>query len=387
MKTNMNNLAMLYDYKVIDLTTQKGFLCSKLLSDMGAEVIRVDKPGTEITPVYANTGKHSINLNLEEGKGKELFKLLIKDTDILIESFSPGYLAGLGLGFSDLAQIRPGLIMVSITDFGQTGPYKYFKSSDLVSSALAGPMSVCGLPYKPPLKPYGYQTASTACLFAANAVLLALWERHSSQIGQYIDISIHECSVATLDHVLVRYFYEGVVAKRQGSLYWNNAFRIFPCLDGFILISLFYQWETLIEWLDSEGMAGDLTDTRWLDETERLSHIQHIITVLEAWTLKHNVDELVETGQLMHFPWARVSSIQDVVNNPQLNERGFFIDTVDEASGQIYKFPGTPVKMSESPWQVNSKIPVAGEFNTEVYQNRLGLSQKEIAELEREGVI
>jgi crotonobetainyl-CoA:carnitine CoA-transferase CaiB-like acyl-CoA transferase len=134
-------------------------------------------------------------------------------------------------------------------------------------------------------------------------------------------------------------------------------------------------------------MAGDLTDTRWLDETERLSHIQHIITVLEAWTLKHNVDELVETGQLMHFPWARVSSIQDVVNNPQLNERGFFIDTIDEASGQIYKFPGTPVKMSESPWQVNSKIPVAGEFNIEVYQNRLGLSQKKIAELEREGVI
>ena len=120
-------------------------------------------------------------------------------------------------------------------------------------------MSVCGEPDKPPLKPFGPQAYNTACLFAANGILLALWQRHTSGKGQYIDISVHESVAATLDHVLVRYFYEGEVAQRQGSLYWNKAFRIFPCKDGYILLSLLHQWETLVEWLDSEGMAEDLT--------------------------------------------------------------------------------------------------------------------------------
>jgi crotonobetainyl-CoA:carnitine CoA-transferase CaiB-like acyl-CoA transferase len=382
----MNNMSILSDYKVIDLTTEKGFFCSKLLSDMGAEVIRIDKPGAKVIQVYANTGKNSLTLDLESIQGKNIFKLIIKNTDILIESFTPGYLTKLGIGYKELSHINPLLIMTSISDFGQTGPYREYKSSDLVAHALGGQMSVCGLPQKPPLKPFGTRTA-TACLFAANAILLALWGRHSLNKGQYIDVSIHECAAATLDHVLVRYFYQGAVAERQGSLYWNNSFRIFPCRDGYILLTLFHQWETLIEWLDSEGMAGDLTEKKWLNEEERVNHIQHIITVLEAWALKHDVDKLVETGQLMHFPWARVSSIPDLVNNLQLNERGFFVETFDSEQGKTYKFPGAPVKMSQSPWLVNSKSPAAGEFNLEVFKNRLGLSEKEISELEREGII
>jgi crotonobetainyl-CoA:carnitine CoA-transferase CaiB-like acyl-CoA transferase len=384
--TEMNQ-GMLTDYRVIDLTSEKGFLCSKLLADMGAEVVRVDCPGVEIQGVYANTGKRSVSLNINVPKGRELFQLLIKNTDILIESFPPDYLTSLGLAYNDLARINPELIMASISDFGSTGPYKDYKASDLVSSALGGQMSVCGEPYDPPLKPFGPQAASTACLFAANAVLLALLERHTSKKGQHIDISIHECSAATLDHVLVRYFYGGEVAGRQGSLYWNNSFRVFPCRDGYILLSLFHQWETLVEWLNSEGKAGDLSESRWLNETERRTNIQHLITILESWTLEHSVNELVETGQLMHFPWAQVSSIPDVVNNPQLNQRGFFVDVTDPESGKIYKFPGAPFRMSETPWQVNFRIPEAGEFNNEVFQNRLGLSDKEITELEKEGVI
>jgi crotonobetainyl-CoA:carnitine CoA-transferase CaiB-like acyl-CoA transferase len=378
---------MLSDYKVIDLTTTKGFLCSKLLSDMGAEVIRIGKPGSEVEQVYANTGKHSITLDIDKEKGRQIFKRLIKGSDFLIESFAPGYLNTSGIGYPDLAQTNPGLIMASITDFGQTGPYKDYKSSDLVASALGGPMSVCGQPQKPPLKPFGSQAASTACLFAANAALIALWGRHSSHKGQYIDISIHECTAATLDHVLIRYFYEGAVAKRQGNLYWNNSFRIFLCRDGYIMLTLFFQWETLVEWLDSEGMAGDLTDKRWWDTTERTNHIEHIITVLETWTLKHEVDELVEIGQLMHFPWAKVSSVPDVVNNPQLIERGFFVNATSPQSGLSYRFPGTPCKMSVTPWLVKPRIPVPGEFNQEIYKSRLSLSENEISELKKGNII
>jgi len=155
----------------------------------------------------------------------------------------------------------------------------------------------------------------------------------------------------------VRYFYERVTAARQGSLYWNNAFRIFPCRDGYILLSLFFQWETLLEWMDSEGLAGDLTNEEWLDENRRRQGIGHVIQVVENWSLQHSVNDLLEMGQLMRFPWAGVASIPEVLDNPQLNERGFFPEAVNPLTGQPYKFPGVPCRLSQSPWQVHSDYP------------------------------
>jgi len=191
---------------------------------------------------------------------------------------------------------------------------------------------------------------------------------------------------ATLDHVLARYFYEGVVAKRQGSLYWNNAFRIFPCRNGYILLSLFQQWETLVEWLDAEGMAEDLTDKKWLDGEKRLKQLDHIIKVLERWTKSHNVAELMEQGQLMHFPWAEVTSIPKLVGSRQLKDRGFFIEVEHPESGRRYKYPGAPCKLSRSPWQVRNYVPKVGEHNKDIYQE-LGLSKEEIEALVKDGVI
>ena len=196
--------------------------------------------------------------------------------------------------------------MAAITPFGQTSPYKDYKASDLTLQAMGGWMSVTGKPDKP-LKLYGSQAYNTASLFAVNGILLALWQRHDTGRGQYIDISVMECVAATLDQVLVRYFYEDIVSGRQGSRHWNNAFEIFRCRDGYILLSLHLQWETLVEWLAAEGMADDLVAERWLDRDERNRHIEHIVEVLGRWTLTHGVKELVEKGQLMHFPWAEVA--------------------------------------------------------------------------------
>jgi crotonobetainyl-CoA:carnitine CoA-transferase CaiB-like acyl-CoA transferase len=256
----------------------------------------------------------------------------------------------------------------------------------MVACAIGGQMYVCGEPELPPLKPFGNQAYLSACLFAATGIMLALWNRHTSNKGQYIDISIQECVAATLDHVLVRYFYEGVISNRQGSLHWNNAFRIFPCRDGYILLSLFQQWGTLVEWLDSEGMAEDLVDKKWLDRETRLKHLDHIIEVLEQWTRSHTVAELVEQGQLMHFPWAEVATIPGLVNSPQLAERGFFVE-LEHKSGRKYKYPGAPCKLSSSPWQVGSHTPSPGEHNLEIYQGELGLSKEEVEALAREDVI
>ena len=134
------------NYRLIDLTDEKGALCSKLLSDMGAEVIRIEKPGQKVPRVYANAGKRNITLDIGSKKAQDLFKRIIKNADILVESFQPGYLTSLGLGHIELEQINPRLIMASITNFGQFGPYRDFKSSDLVAAALGGQLSVSGDP-------------------------------------------------------------------------------------------------------------------------------------------------------------------------------------------------------------------------------------------------
>ena len=344
--------SVLSGYRVLDLTDEKGRLCSRYLADMGAEVIRIEKPGKNSGFHWENLGKRSVTLDIELEPGQKLFRRLVKTSDVLIESYPPDYLEALGLGYNRLNKINPRLIMASVTPFGQTGPYRHYKSYDIVASALGGQMYLCGEPQLPPLKPFGNQSYYLGSIFAAIGVLLALLSRHTSGRGQHIDISLQECVAAALDHVLVRYFYEGVVAKRQGSLYWNSAFRIFPCRDGHILLSLFYQWPTLVEWLASEGMAEDLTDEKWLDRDYRLQHLDRVIEVLERWTKSHPGAELVEKGQSMRFPWAEVASIPALLASPQLRERDFWVEVEHLQSGKKYKLPGAPCKLSRSPWRV-----------------------------------
>ncbi len=391
MNQQPNGEGTLSGYRVLDLADAKGMLCSRLLADMGASVIKVEKPGADsarsLSFWEANLGKRDITLNLEVKQGREIFKRLVKTADVMVESYQPGYLEVLGLGYSQLTEINPRLVMVSITNFGQSSPYRDYKSCDMVACALGGQMYVCGEPETRPRKPFGAQAYRSASLFAAVGILLALWSRHTTGRGQHIDISVQECVAATLDHVLVRYFYEGAVARRQGNLHWNNAFRAFPCRDGYILLSLFQQWETLVEWLDSEGMAEDLTDKKWLDRGERLKHLGHVVEVLERWTRNHTVAELVEQGQSMRFPWAEVASISRLVDSPQLKERNFWVEMEHPESGGKYKFPGVPCKLSRSPWQVGSRLPKIGEHNKEIYHGELGLAEEEIETLVEEGII
>ena len=376
---------MLDGLVVLDLTEIQGSFCGKILADMGAEVIHLQKPGAPITDCYANRGKHAVSLDFTSLAGKELFLRLIAKIDILIEDFKPGYLAGLGLDFDSLSRYNPNLIMASISAFGQSGPYSQFQSSELTSAAMGGQAYLNGEPGRPPLQPLAPLASSLASLKTTAVILIAIRQRHSTHCGQYLDISVQECTADALDHALVRYHYLGETAERSGAFNWNYSMRIFPCRDGYILLSLSHQWETLVEWLDSEKMAADLTDPKYLDEGERRKNLDHIVNVLEKWTLSHGVDELIETGQAMHFPWGKVNTIPEVVEDIQLNARGYFVRIKEE--DQEYKFPGAPVKMSATPWLVNTKLPVSGEYNSEVYRNRLGVGQADMDRLAHDGVI
>jgi crotonobetainyl-CoA:carnitine CoA-transferase CaiB-like acyl-CoA transferase len=395
----------LNDIRILDLADEKASFCSKLLADLGAHVIKVEKPGgdsarksgqkTRIQPgnrtnlafAYNNRNKFGVTLKLESSAGRQIFLKLLKNIDVLVESFPGGYLDELGLGFDVIGREKPGLIKMSVSGFGRTGPRKDFLSGNLVTAAFGGPMSMCGAKAMPPLEPYGPQASYTASLFAAVGILLALRKRKISGRGEYLDLSMQAAATATLEHVLVRYFAEQIVASRQGNVHWNRAFCVMPCKDGFIQLTPLQQWKTLVEWMDTEGMAGDLTDEIWSDPEYRLEHIDHILDLLRVWTLTHTRDELFELGQLMHFPWAPVTSPQEVIQSPQLAARDFFIHECLPESGLKVKFPGIPYKFGPGFSVRSSPAPFPGEDNRRVYVEELGLSEDEINDLVKNKVI
>ena len=405
MQTKDQRDSLLKGIRILDLSDEKASFCSKLLADMGAYVIKIERPGGDssrnIGPFlgnaphperslfffHNNTNKMGITLNLEHWEGRKIFCRLVEKADVVVESFSPGTLKELGLGFEVLSQTNPKLILVSVTGFGQNGPRSKYRSCDIVASAFGGQMYVSGSPSTPPLKPFGEQPTYTACLFAAIGVLLAFKKRAQSGKGEHIDISIQEAVVSTLEHVWVRYFYENVIPHRQGSYHWNNNFCIVSCKDGHILISLLQQWETLVEWMSSEGMAEDLIDDRWKEEECRQRHMDHVIEVIQRWAKNHTAQELFEQGQLMRFPWAPVCSIKDVLESPQLESRGFFVEVGHPEIGKFVQYSGAPYKFNRCSLGRWKRAPQIGEDNIQIYQEELGLSNEELNRLSSINVI
>jgi benzylsuccinate CoA-transferase BbsE subunit len=390
---------LLEELQVLDLADEKASFCSKLLADLGARVIKIERPGGDSSRrlgpflsdspdlekslffFHNNTNKLGITLNVEHEEGEKVFLKLVRKADVVIETFKPGYLERVGLGFEVLRRVNPKCILVSVTGFGWNGPRSQDKSCDLVASALGGQMYVNGLPSTPPLKPFGEQSYYTASLFAAVGILLALRKRARCGKGEHIDISLQEAVASTLDHVMVRYFFEKVIMKRQGGLYWNNSFCILPCKDGHILIAPFQQWETLVEWMGQEGLSEDLRDEKYHEEEYCMSHLDHILEVLRRWTQTHTADELTELGQLMRFPWASILSPKDVLGNPQLRKHGFFVDVEHIDMKTSLSYPGLPYRLISPSLNRWKRAPLIGEDNIQVYQKELGFSEEEYERL------
>jgi benzylsuccinate CoA-transferase BbsE subunit len=395
----------LLSIRVLDLAGERTSFCSKLLAGMGAEVIKIEPPGGDrsrtIGPFckyssypdnslffrYHNTGKKSITLDLEHNRGRELFKSLIAQADVLIESFAPGYLETIGLHYTVLHDINPRIVMASVTGFGQNGPYSCYKSCDLVSSAMGGQMSVCGIPEGYPLKLYGHQSFYIASLFSAVGILIALLQRRTTGYGQWLDLSTHEAVTSTLEHVMMRYFNDGVVPVRSGNVYWNGSASVLPCKDGFIFLTFGREWDTLVELLESENMAEDLTKEKWKEEEYRTTRIAHILEVLEKWTSTHTVAELFETGQLMRFPWAPVNSPEDLFDDPQLGACGFFVDVEHPVQKRSFLYPGMPWRFSGFHPGKQERAPLTGEHNYEIYHDELGIPADEIERLAQAQII
>jgi crotonobetainyl-CoA:carnitine CoA-transferase CaiB-like acyl-CoA transferase len=405
MTLKRNKQSLLGGIRILDFSDEKAAYCTKLLADLGARVIKVEKPGGDpardkgpmrekspgatdsLSFCYHHTNKLGITLNLESREGKQIFLKLTQKADVVVESFPAGYLQKLGLGFNVLGQANPAIIVASVTGFGQKGPHKKYKSCDLVAAAFGGQMSVTGSSSREPLKLYGEQSYLTASLFAAIGILLAVRQRNKSGKGEHIDIALQESVVASLEHVALLFFSDQVISKRQGSLHWNNFFYVFPCKDGFIQMTLFENWETLVEWMDGDGMAQDLRDEKYRDAAYRQNNVSHIIDVLSNWTKGHTTRHLFKLGQLMRFPWAPVQSPEDIIACPQLKARKFFTEIEHPEEKGTIKYPRLPYKFSPPLSMPHRRAPRIGEDNIQIYHKELGFSKNELKVLSAKGII
>ena len=399
MECTSNRNGPLSGIRILDLADQKAGFCTKLLADMGARVIKVETPGgdasrnigpfvrrtsqskTSLSFFYNNTNKLGLTLNLECEEGQEIFLKLLKETDVVVETFSASFWRACDLPIETLRGANPGLIWVSVTGFGRRGPRRDYEACDLVLSAWGGQMYVCGSPTSAPLKAFGGQSYYTASLFAATAILLALRNRSKTGEGDCIDISLQASITATLEHVMHRYFAEGIIHRRKKSLHWNDDFCILPCKDGFIQATVFQHWETLIEWLDNVGMAADLKDEKWQDEAYRRKHLSQIVEILEKWTATRKRAEIIELAQLMRFPWAPVQTPREIIECPQLNARNFFVKQDCPETGATLKYPGVPYHCRSRHDLSDEPAPRPGEHNERIYCQELGISEENLKQL------
>ena len=391
-------------YKVLDLTHHiAGPYCTKMLAGLGAEVIKVEKPGEgdpargigpffrddphpekSIHFMYLNTGKKSITLNLKTNKGKDILKELVKDTDILVENFAPRVMPSLGLDYESLAKINPKLIMTSISNFGQTGPFRDYKALDINFMAMCGAMNGTGDPSREPLTYGGWPAQNWGGTNAFTASLIALYYREVSGEGQYIDISIQECMGPLAEMTDTRYQFAGLPNPRFG-----NSMYGFPlggprhCKDGYAVCFIV----SPIEWMAFAKLIEmpEFEDAKYLPTTERLAHRVDIETKLAPWLMEHTMDEIFHKGQALGAPTNPSPSAKWIVESDlQMQARSYWTEVDHPVVGR-FKYPGGMAKMTETPFEFGP-APLLGQHNEEILC-RLGYPKEDLAMLRSMGAI
>lgn len=410
---------MLSPYRVLDLSDERGILCAKILADLGADVIQIEPPGgssaRRISPFYRDepgpdsslfwwsyaANKRSITLNLHTVDGQALLKRLLPTADFLVESGRPGKLAGLGLGYTQLAEINPQLIVVSITPFGQSGPYADYQAPDLVGIGMAGLMYVTGDPDRAPVRvgfPHFYLHGAAA---GATGAMLAHAHRALTGKGQYVDVSCQDAVARALANAPQSYALDGAIIKRQGSYRQtgsDNYMRItWECRDGFVNF-LFSggagagaSANNIVKWMAEEGMGDDFLEsldfTQWGYGTITLEMMERMVPVIERFMRSKTKQELFDgavSRRILLFP---VATPRDIFENPQLAARDYFQQVRHAAFDEPLTLPGPFARASGCPLEMRYPPPTVGEHNRAVYVNELGLQPGDLARLREIDVV
>jgi crotonobetainyl-CoA:carnitine CoA-transferase CaiB-like acyl-CoA transferase len=402
--------------RVLELADEKGQFCGKLLGDLGADVVKIEPvggaanrhvgpfmddvphPERSLSFWYYNTSKRGITLNLQSADGRSLFRRLAAGADVLVETFRPGYLEGLGLDYGALREGNPGLVMCALTPFGQTGPWRDYLSTDLLHMAAGGEMASCGYDGTDvPIAPGGGNAWHMGCHYAYMAIMAALVYRSVSGIGQYIDVSIHEACALTTESAVANYVYRGETLRRQTGR--HHAVGVTPrtqflAKDGVYVTALISgglnprNVRMLAELMDSFGMAGDLKDPRYQDPGVIAAETSHIIEgLLATFIASLPADEVYHAAQERGFTWGAVRAPEALLEDAHLHDRGFWKTVEHPELDRSFVYPGEAAIYNGSPWAISRRAPLIGEHNIAVLCEELGLSRGELAVLAENGVV
>ncbi len=406
--------------RILELADEKGQFCGKLLGDLGADVIKIEPPGGEpcrgVGPFlddiphpdrslsfwYYNTSKRGITLNLETAEGQALFRRLADTADVVLETFRPGFMASVGLGYETLRKTNPGLILCALTPFGQTGPWRDFLSSDLLHMAAGGEMASCGydeadVPNAPPIAPGGGNAWHMGCHYAYMAIMAALVHRTVTAEGQYIDVSIHEACALTTESAIANYVYRGETLRRQTGRHHAPAptpRTQFRAKDGVYVTALISgglnprNVRSLADLMEPFGMAADLRDPKYADPAVVAGSTSHIIDgVLADFIASLPAEEVYHAGQARGFTWGAVRAPEDLLDDPHLHDRNFWKMVEHPELGRSFIYPGEAALYNGSPWEISRRAPLVGEHNVSIYRDEFGLADGALTILRESGVI
>ncbi len=398
--------------RIIDLTRiLAGPFATMLMADLGADVIKVEQPGTgdpargngpfltaegEETEqqqfstyfMSINRGKRSVAIDLASAEGRELLLRLVAESDVLIENFRPGAMERLGLGYDAVRARNPRVVMCSVSGFGQTGPYARRPALDVIVQGMGGMLSITGEPGRGPVRPGASIGDITAALFATVAIEGALLERERSGEGQYIDVSMLDCQVSIMENAFMRYFTLGQAPERIGTRHPSSTpFQAFETADGHVVIAIMGgstdQWPLFCAAIDHVEL---IDDERYATGWGRTQRYGELIPVIEEAMRRKTTGEWVEIMGEMGIPAGPVQDIAQVASDPQVNHRGMFVELPHPQLGAV-KFVGTPIKYSRTPGELGRVPPQLGEHTLEALGDVLGLSEPEVEGLRSRGVV
>lgn len=391
--------------RVLDLTEHiAGPYAGKMFGDAGADVIKIESPAgdpsrrhgpflddipnpeTSAMFLHLNRNKRGITLNLETKTGQNLFKEMVKKADIVLESYGPGTMESWGLGEAELLELNPKLVFGRLSPFGQTGPYKNYRGNELIYYAW-GPLLSSGDPELGPIKKTLHMVECQVGTAFAMSVMGALLAAKFKGIGQQVDMAAYETQVGSVDRraaALLTHQYNGEIASREKPVVGALPNGVFPCLDGYVQIVTMPAWiPRMLKTLNDEGL-----NQLFQDPTAHLNpdNSEKVLEVLYPWLMSHPKQELFQQAQANGWPVVPFQFVEDVVQDPHFQERGFFVELEHPVVGkQTYSGPA---------WRVDGEgypnyrpAPLLGQHNEEIYVEELGLSKSDLVHLRQLGII
>ncbi len=398
--------AALEGLKVLEWASMvAGPYCAKLMGDLGADVIKVeapegdparrrepfldDLPGPERRGLflYLNTSKRGVTLDLETAAGREVFARLLRWADVVVTDVAPEHAAALGLDYRSLAQVNRSLVVTAITPYGQSGPHRDHKAYPLNSFHAGGEGSLLPVGpqhlHQPPVRAGTFVSEYDAAINAAVATLAAVYWQRATGEGQLVDVSRQESSMAICRITVGKYTSPQHMLEARATRR-RRLGNLIQCKDGYVEMMPHddHFWEGTVELMEHPGWASD---PRFATNTDRAIHTDELNDLITDWAKDHTKEEIYVNGQALRAPTGMVSTPADVLANPQLQARGFFVEIEHPVVGRV-RYPSAPYRLSETPWAAR-RAPLLGEHNDEVFSGLLGYGRHDLVKMREAGVV